>query len=211
MYNVLNTLSKYTYFYLSKNFTSYIFLLVFQIVESLQCILKIGITWLCLAITANFHNRSLDIATSTEPIVDPFSEEKIPSASTFLVGTAQSILKTSHIVGKYMVSAECANLSAPRTFMSYVTYVSTYLMYLRALLAHMPYVPTWLCAFPSYAPSLFYVPYATLFFTCFTFLHFFYKSYVPLFSYVPYVPSFFTYLTCFHCLSFSFDNCKTIF
>ena len=40
MYSVLNTLSEYTYFYMSKNITSYIFLLVFKIVESLQCILN---------------------------------------------------------------------------------------------------------------------------------------------------------------------------
>ena len=37
---LLNTLSEYTYIYMSKNITSYIFLLVFKIVESLQCILK---------------------------------------------------------------------------------------------------------------------------------------------------------------------------
>ena len=41
MYSVLNTLSEYTNFYISKNITSYTFLLVFKIVESLQCILKL--------------------------------------------------------------------------------------------------------------------------------------------------------------------------
>ena len=40
MYSVLNTLSKYTYFYISKNITSYTFSLVSKIVESLQCILN---------------------------------------------------------------------------------------------------------------------------------------------------------------------------
>ena len=35
------TLSEYTIFYISKNITSYSFLLVFKIVESLQCILKL--------------------------------------------------------------------------------------------------------------------------------------------------------------------------
>ena len=40
MYSVLNTLSEYTYFYISKNMTSYTFLLVLKIVESLQCILN---------------------------------------------------------------------------------------------------------------------------------------------------------------------------
>ena len=39
--SVLNTLLKYTYFYISKNITSYTFLLVFKIIESLQYILKI--------------------------------------------------------------------------------------------------------------------------------------------------------------------------
>ena len=40
MYSVLNTRSEYTYFYISKNITSYTFLLVLKIVESRQCILK---------------------------------------------------------------------------------------------------------------------------------------------------------------------------
>ena len=40
MRSVLNTISEYTYFYISKNITSYTFLLVFKIVESLKCILK---------------------------------------------------------------------------------------------------------------------------------------------------------------------------
>ena len=44
MYSVLNKLSKYTYFYISKKITSYIFLLAFKIVESLQCILMIDMT-----------------------------------------------------------------------------------------------------------------------------------------------------------------------
>ena len=40
MYSVLNTLSEHPYFYISKNITSYTFLLLFKIVESFQCILK---------------------------------------------------------------------------------------------------------------------------------------------------------------------------
>ena len=40
MYSVLNKLSEDTYFYISKNTTSYTFLLVFKIVKILQCILK---------------------------------------------------------------------------------------------------------------------------------------------------------------------------
>ena len=40
MYSALNTLSEYTYFYISKNIISVTFLLVFKIVESLQFIHK---------------------------------------------------------------------------------------------------------------------------------------------------------------------------
>ena len=40
MYSVLNTLTEYTYFYISKNITSYTLLLVFKIVVGLQCILN---------------------------------------------------------------------------------------------------------------------------------------------------------------------------
>ena len=40
MYSVLNTLSKYAYFYTSKNITLNIFLLVFKIAERLRCIFK---------------------------------------------------------------------------------------------------------------------------------------------------------------------------
>ena len=40
IYSVLNKLSKYVYFYISKNITSYTFLPIFKIVESFQYILK---------------------------------------------------------------------------------------------------------------------------------------------------------------------------
>ena len=40
MYGVLSTLSEYMYFYISKNISSYNFLLVFEIIESFQCVLK---------------------------------------------------------------------------------------------------------------------------------------------------------------------------
>ena len=40
MYSALNAFSEYTYFYISKNITSYTFLLAFKIAESPQCILK---------------------------------------------------------------------------------------------------------------------------------------------------------------------------
>ena len=40
LYSVLNTLSEYKYLYISKTFNLYTFLLVFKIVERLQCILK---------------------------------------------------------------------------------------------------------------------------------------------------------------------------
>ena len=38
--SALNTLSEYIYFYILKNITSYTFLHVFKIIESLHCILK---------------------------------------------------------------------------------------------------------------------------------------------------------------------------
>ena len=41
MYSILNTLSGHTIFNIWKNFTSHTLLLVFKIVESLQCILKV--------------------------------------------------------------------------------------------------------------------------------------------------------------------------
>ena len=40
---MLNTLSKYKYFYISKNITSCIFLLIFKTDESLQCILNVNL------------------------------------------------------------------------------------------------------------------------------------------------------------------------
>ena len=44
MCSVLNTLSEYAYFYISKGVTSHTFLLVFKVIESLQCILNTYIT-----------------------------------------------------------------------------------------------------------------------------------------------------------------------
>ena len=41
MYSVLNKLSEYIYFYISKNITSYTSLLAFKIVERLQYILNV--------------------------------------------------------------------------------------------------------------------------------------------------------------------------
>ena len=41
MYSILNTLSGHTIFNIWKNFTSHTLLLVFKIVESLQCIFKV--------------------------------------------------------------------------------------------------------------------------------------------------------------------------
>ena len=41
IHSVLNTLSECTSFYISKSITSHTFLLVFKIVKSLQCILKL--------------------------------------------------------------------------------------------------------------------------------------------------------------------------
>ena len=40
MYSVLNTLSEYTYVYILKNITSYIFLFAFKINERIQCVIE---------------------------------------------------------------------------------------------------------------------------------------------------------------------------
>ena len=50
MYSILNTLSEYKHLYISKNITSYTFLLVFIIVESLQCILNLVCLRFCLLV-----------------------------------------------------------------------------------------------------------------------------------------------------------------
>ena len=41
MYSVLNTLSEYPYFYISKKLLNTLLLLVFKVVETLQCILNL--------------------------------------------------------------------------------------------------------------------------------------------------------------------------
>ena len=46
MYSVLNKLSEYTYFYISKNITSYTFV-VFKIIKSCHCILKNYSDFIC--------------------------------------------------------------------------------------------------------------------------------------------------------------------
>ena len=61
MYSVLTTLSEYTYFYISKNITSYTSLLVFKIVEFLQCILNVKKSNLIL----------FNIEKNSRPISDP--------------------------------------------------------------------------------------------------------------------------------------------
>ena len=67
LYSVLNTLTEYTYFYISKNIISYTFLLVFKIVESLQCILKSnlyfspGCSISCCVLTAFFVTKSFTV------------------------------------------------------------------------------------------------------------------------------------------------------
>ena len=52
----MNTPSEYKYFYISKNVTSYTFLLVFKIVESLQCINSLKRTALIQIFYRNFVN-----------------------------------------------------------------------------------------------------------------------------------------------------------
>ena len=78
MYSVLNTLSEYTYFYISKNITSYTFLLVFKIVESLQCILEWNFipqvissntVWL-IAVSAKADSRKMLISSTLSKIIN---------------------------------------------------------------------------------------------------------------------------------------------
>ena len=48
MYSVFNILSDYTYFYISKKLLHTLLLLVFKIVESLQCILNKKSEYVCV-------------------------------------------------------------------------------------------------------------------------------------------------------------------
>ena len=62
MYSILNTLSEYKHLYISKNITSYTFLLVFIIVGSLQRILNLVCLRFCLLVNITqsyliFHFR----------------------------------------------------------------------------------------------------------------------------------------------------------
>ena len=68
MYGVLNTLSEYTYLYISKNITSYTFLLVFKIVESLQCILKL------IKLSANVVDKYLTSIINLDILQSYFSD-----------------------------------------------------------------------------------------------------------------------------------------
>ena len=61
MYSVLNTRSEYTYFYISKNITSYTFLLVLKIVESRQCILKNKYTFTSYQKTCHIDYQPISI------------------------------------------------------------------------------------------------------------------------------------------------------
>ena len=60
MYSVLNTLSEYTSFCISKNITSDTFLLVFKIVESLHCILKSLTKNVYFAKTSDIQKKSAE-------------------------------------------------------------------------------------------------------------------------------------------------------
>ena len=63
MYCVLNTISEYTYFFISKSITSYTFLFAFKIFKSLQCILKVTVKGGIWKIAAfKFSENSQDIA-----------------------------------------------------------------------------------------------------------------------------------------------------
>ena len=67
MYKVLNTLSEYTYFYISKNITSYTFLFVSKFVESLQCIFK-RFVWI-ISQKKSFKTYSV-MLVSYDPVVE---------------------------------------------------------------------------------------------------------------------------------------------
>ena len=93
----------------------------------------------------------------------------------------------------------------------------TCLTCLRALSFHVHFKPACLCAFASYVPFLFYVPYVLSFFMYLTCLHFFYVPYVSWFFYVLCGPSVFTCFTmCLHFFpfllrAFAFLICLHIF
>ena len=57
MYSILNTISKYTYFYVLKNITSYTFLLAFKLGKSLQSILNIKMSNLQKIDVYNFQYK----------------------------------------------------------------------------------------------------------------------------------------------------------
>ena len=60
-YSVLNTLSEYTCFHISKNITSYNFLIVLEIVESSQCILKNKYTFTSYQKTCHIDYQPISI------------------------------------------------------------------------------------------------------------------------------------------------------
>ena len=66
MYSVLNTFSEYRYFYMSKNITSYTFLLVFKIFESLQYILNESLV--------AFQNEVMKVIKTTKIFVRAINE-----------------------------------------------------------------------------------------------------------------------------------------
>ena len=69
MYSVLNTLSEHAFLYISKSINSYTFLLVFKIVEILQCILNCNI---------KFNNASSYIY-----FIVYFSQKMVKISSTY--------------------------------------------------------------------------------------------------------------------------------
>ena len=66
MYSVLNTFSEYRYFYMSKNITSYTFLLVFKIFESLPYILNESLV--------AFQNEVMKVIKTTKIFVRAINE-----------------------------------------------------------------------------------------------------------------------------------------
>ena len=67
MYSVLNTLSEYKYFYISKTLLHRLLLLVSKIIENLQCILKRLLDWTLLYYKAHRRDVSRLMWKNFEP------------------------------------------------------------------------------------------------------------------------------------------------
>ena len=82
MYRELNKFSEYIYFYISENISSYVFLLVFEIVKILQCIFKYAPN-----IFLNTITKQTDTLNMTLPLVPLPSVSVVPSCSVAAIIT----------------------------------------------------------------------------------------------------------------------------